>query len=156
LKKTLFLIAIIFSIPNPAAYGCEPCAQSLNLRQTIAQSDVIIMGQKIQDGPLNAAGTPEWIEVSVKEVLKGTVTEDPIKVNSWNGMCPYGIVVDELPYMMFLVKRESSHEGYLYDAVNSGCAVKTFLVENNNVDVENQPISLENFIKLLELKESLK
>jgi hypothetical protein len=151
MKQLFFFILILtlFSIYSPV-FACQPCASTLNLEQSIAKSDLIIVGQKIADGPGFCkdciAGGSDWIEVKIIETLKGSTPSTKIKINSWDGMCAYGIIInDNRNYLMLLQKRDSGGESF-YDAVNFGCAEKSYLVENNQIDLNGQKISLENFI----------
>jgi hypothetical protein len=147
MKQLFFFILILtlFSIYSPV-FACQPCASTLNLEQSIAKSDLIIVGQKVADGPRSdfgeGYGGSDWIEVRVIETLKGSAPSVKIKINSWDAMCAYGIIVnDDRNYLMLLQKREN-----FYDAVDYGCAEKSYLVENSQVDLNGQKISLENFI----------
>ena len=142
--------------------ACEPCAQTLNFADTVRKSDLIIIGQKIKEGPPSDPGPlhgPEWIEVKALKVLKGSAGVETIKINSWQAMCSdYGIVVDEKSYVMFLAKKSPPSkdfywEDYQYDAVDYGCSLKTLLAEGNHVDWEGQKLSLEDFVK--KIKEAL-
>ena len=118
------------------------------------KAEVIVVGQKIADGPPSEALNPdyaqaEWIEIGIIEVLKGSPQQSSLKVNSWDGMCPYGIVVDEKTYVFFLVKRQVNDEEYEYDAVNFGCGHKTLVVNNDSVNFQGQAVALQDFVKIL-------
>ena len=92
-----------------------------NLAQTAEAADLIVIGQRASEGsPTGGApvGGPGWIWVQVLEVLKGKVDGNHIQVNSWDGMCAYGIVVGGETYVMFL-----AWNGGMYDAMNFGYAV---------------------------------
>lgn len=141
-----------------SAFACEPCQKTLNLIETIQKADVIIEGQKISEGPRSEVlnpdyAKPEWIEIGVLDTLKGNPAEASVKVNSWDGMCPYGIVVDDRTYVFFLVKREVNDEEYAYDAVDFGCAQKTLIVENNAVNFHGSQVSLDDFVKIVASKD---
>lgn len=152
MKKLFIFAAIIFSfffISSPA-FACEPCAKTLNLEETIKKADLIIVGQKVADGPRSdfseGYGGSDWIKVKIIKTLKGSAPSAKIKVNSWDTMCPYGIIVnDSRSYLMLLQKKISSEESYQYDAVDFGCAEKSYLIENNQVNLNGQEITLENF-----------
>ena len=150
MKKFIFSISILalFLVSSPV-FACEPCASTLNIEQTINKSDLIIVGQKITDGPRSDFGEgydgSDWIEVKIIETLKGSAPSAKIKINSWDAMCAYGIIVnDDRNYLMLLQKRDNAGENF-YDAVDYGCAEKSYLVENSQVDLNGQKISLENF-----------
>lgn len=131
-------------------FACEPCASRFNLIETIQKADLIILGQKSGDGEVGSLEQPEWIEVRIISVLKGKTMEDKIKVNSWDGDCPYGVVIDDRKYVMFLAKRETSDEEYTYDTLNSGCAVKTFLVDAEMVSVQGKKMPLDEFVTMID------
>jgi len=150
MKKFIFSISILalFLVSSPV-FACEPCASTLNIEQTINKSDLIIVGQKITDGPRSDFGEgydgSDWIEVKIIETLKGSAPSAKIKINSWDAMCAYGIIVnDDRNYLMLLQKKDNAGENF-YDAVDYGCAEKSYLVENSQVDLNGQKISLENF-----------
>ncbi len=147
------LIALLALLQS--AWGCEPCSGTLNLVETVDKADLIIVGQKIADGTKTESNSPDytgadWIEVQVIEVLKGDPPgQQQLKVKSWEDVCPYGIVVDDRVYVMFLEKKDDAAGEYQYDAVNSGCALKTLLLEDDKVNVAGQALALGDFIEML-------
>lgn len=151
MKKLFIFAAIIFSfLVSSPAFACQPCAKTLNLEETIKKADLIIVGQKVADGPRSdfgeGYGGSDWIEVKIIETLKDSAPSAKIKVNSWDTMCPYGIIVnDSRNYLMLLQKRISSEESYQYDAVDFGCAETSYLVENNQINFNGQEIYLKAF-----------
>lgn len=157
MKKILLFVGIIYVIIflAPLNYACEPCLETLDLQETVNQSDLIVVGQRT-DYPLDGEESfpgPETINVEIKRTLKGFSEETQIKVHSWSGMCGYGIVVDDKDYVMFLQKIDSYLPEAQYDAVNFGCAVRTFSVENEMVDFDGKNISLEEFARGLDLQD---
>jgi hypothetical protein len=162
MKKSLiffFTLTLLFIFAQPA-HACEPCLEVLTLEETAAVADLVIIGKKVKNGPnVNGGGigsSPDWIEVKVIEVLKGEIEETTIKVNSWNGMCAYGIVIeDKGEHLIFLQKVDpSTHDGIQYDAVEWGCAVTRYPIEDDIVikEYEEQRIPLDEFLALLELE----
>ena len=152
IRITTFVI-LFFSLGwmNSDAHACEPCAQYLSFEETVSAADLIIIGQKAGEGPLSDAvpGGPEWIAVKVIKVLKGEPSAAVIKVNSWDAMCGYGIVVADNPYVMLLQKRNVAHEDYEYDAVRYGCGVKTYRVDGDRIYFEDQKIGFDEFVDKL-------
>jgi hypothetical protein len=130
-------------------WACEPCAEVLGLDETVRQADLVIVGRKTDAEPHAATGpagaAPDWIDVEVLQVLKGTSAEARLRVNSWDGMCDYGIVVDAHPHVMFLVKPRPGQGRVFYDAVNDGCAVKTYPIDGNQVRLDDESIAVEQF-----------
>ena len=155
MNRTIASSIILFIILSSNYYvdACEPCVKQLNFEETVKDSDLIILGQKVADGPSTAAEGhcdpytcgPDWIEVKIINVLNGPEIAGRLKVNSWDGMCNYGIVVDSQEYIMFLKRRSVEHEDYRYDAVNYGCSIHTYLVQNNTVDFEGKKIAIDEF-----------
>jgi hypothetical protein len=149
-KKFIFIAAIFsFFFVSPPAFACEPCSNSLSFDETLSKADLIIIGQKVAEGPRSdfgeGYGGSDWIEVKVIEILKGSIPNKEIKINSWDAMCPYGIVVDDnRNYLMLLQKKATPGEDYQYDSVDSGCAERSYLVENNQIDLDGQKTSLED------------
>ncbi len=141
MKKSFFITGIIFTLllRTSFVYACEPCPETLNFEETVEKSDLIIISQRTDYWQYEQK-VPDSINVKIIEVLKGDINQNQITVNSWDGMCPYGIDVDDKIYIMLLQKRDNQ-----YDAVNFGCSVKTFLVENNMVDFDGNTITLDDF-----------
>lgn len=145
------IVAVVIVRPQ-LLWACEPCRETFDFQQTVQHSDAIIIGQKIEEGPQTEPrfpSSPDWIKVKVLRGLRGGVIDPEIKVNSWDGMCPYGIVVDDKTYVMLLKAKADSPEGYQYDAVNYGCGVKTYLLENDQIAFEGRKISLADFIAMI-------
>ncbi|MBI4441227.1 hypothetical protein HY639_03600 [Candidatus Woesearchaeota archaeon] len=120
--------------------ACEPCVSKLDLTETARQADVIIIGKRVGAAPYaegKGPGGPEWVDIAVSQTIKGQSGQDILRVNSWDGMCPYGIVIGNNSYVLFLQKRQNA-DGFQYDAVNSGCAEKAFVVENGVVDIQGE------------------
>jgi len=144
MKKTTFIAGLLlfyFTI-STVVFACEPCSTTLNLRETVEKSDIIILGQRTDYSP---GIEPESIKVNVIKVFKGDVGQSEITVNSWNGMCAYGIVVDDKKYVIFLEKKEK-----MYDAINSGCSVTTYPFENDLIDIDGDEVSLSEFMEKIE------
>ncbi|MFH1471975.1 MAG: hypothetical protein ABIF85_03680 [Nanoarchaeota archaeon] len=120
------------------------------------KSDLIIIGQKVKDGPPanignNMTGYPEWIDIKITRILKGDKTEQIIKANSWYDMCGYGVVLnDDEPYVIFLTKSEKSENRYT--SVNQGCSAGPYNIENNMVNFEGKRMSLEEFISKFDIQ----
>lgn len=132
---------MFLSLLARSAWSCEPCESTLGLQETIQQADLIIVGQKIKN--ITEPGIPEEISpeilVRVDQTLKGFIKEKELKVHSYSGECPYGIVVDDKSYLIFL-------KGPPYTAVNQGCAVKTVPVEEGLVAHEGRRLSPTKFV----------
>ena len=145
MKKTFIIAGIIFSFLFAVSivYACEPCLSTLNFKETVEKSDLIIIGQRTDFSPDeqdSIESFPDSVNVKIIEILKGETNQNQITVNSWNGMCGYGIVVDDKKYVMLLQERDD-----IYDAVDFGCSVKTFPVENDLIDFNGDKISIDEF-----------
>lgn len=116
--------------------ACQPCLaeKSLTLEQSIAQSDLIIVGYRLdhRTKPEQESDTPQQLEVQVKRVLKGGVKENRITVRSYSGMCPYGVVLPDKEHYVMLLK--ASGDGRTYSAVDR-CSVKTLRVTNDAAEL---------------------
>jgi hypothetical protein len=145
MKKIFIIAGIIFSFlfASLIVYACEPCPSTLNFQETVEKSDLIVIGQRTDFSPNEQDSfetLPESINVDIIEILKGSTNQNQITVNSWDGMCGYGIVVDDKEYVMLLQKKDN-----MYDAVNFGCSIKTFSVDNGLVDFNGDKISIDEF-----------
>ena len=124
--------------------ACEPCAYILNFEETVAEADLIMVGRKTADGPSTGNG-PDWISVQVVEVLLGNVAGGSIRVNSWDGMCAYGIIIeDDGLYVMLLKEGED-----MYRAIEWGCSVKQFPVMDEYVQMDDGSVHLDDFVQML-------
>lgn len=128
----------------PHAWSCEPCAL-YDLKKTIKLADLIVVGKKSenQDGltQTGAADKPDVVRVRVIMSLKSKAPAGELVVNSYDGECPNGMVVDATHYyVMFLEK-----QGNEYDSVQRGCGIKTLVYENASVIVDGKPMVLDDF-----------
>lgn len=147
-----FLHLVLSAIYPNIGFACQPCAKKLDFSGSLKAAELVIVGAKLgQHADLDGGipQGPEYIQVRVKQVLKGTPSGAEIKVNSWDAMCSYGIVVDNRDYLMLLVSETSSHDGSEYDAVNNGCAVKQLLVEDRKVQIEGKELSVSDVKTLI-------
>lgn len=147
MKKGLFLAAAIFLgflMVTTSARACEPCVEFLNLEDTTAAADLIVVGRLVREGPSTGTG-PDWIEIEILEVWKGEAPQSVIRLNSWDGMCAYGIILlNRDSYLIFLEAK-----GEVYDAVNYGCAVRSMPIRDGQIEYEEQAYSLDGFATLL-------
>lgn len=139
-----FILALLLiAIPQPAG-ACEPCMEVATFDEAVEAADLIIVGQKVADGPSTGDG-PDWITVQVIDVLKGEVpAEHRIRVNSWDGMCLYGIPADNERKVMLLEEGSG-----IYNAVMYGCAISQYLMQGELVLVEDQSYALDEFVMQL-------
>jgi len=109
MRNTMLIAVAIMLIFSSEIYACEPCGNSLDFNETVRRSDLVIIGEKFSDGPWtglrDSQAGPDWIEVKVHDVLKGESNEDAITINSWNGMCSYGILIGDGKHIIFLKRR---------------------------------------------------
>ena len=156
LMRTFSFILIlfgVFALSPSMIFACEPCARILNLQETINASDLIIVGQKVAEGPRTGGpkdvSGPDWIKVKIVKTLKGQTNLKEITINSWDGMCNYGIDVDDKTYIMLLDREGDPSGDHDYNAVNYGCAMKTFPVQDETVELEGRKISLLDFSSMI-------
>ncbi|MGD8821561.1 MAG: hypothetical protein PVG63_00535 [Anaerolineales bacterium] len=152
MKRNLLLAAMfIFGLLmlTDAARACEPCVEILDLEQTTTAADVIVIGRLVREGPSTGFG-PDWLEIEILEVWKGELEQARIQVNSWDGMCAYGVILfDHEPHLIFLEK-----QGDIYDTVENGCAVRSILIEGNQIITDDGPVPLDEFADSLGLSAS--
>jgi hypothetical protein len=143
MKKWGILIALailsLLIVTSPAR-ACEPCIEILNLEQTTAAAELIVIGRLVQEGPSTGSG-PDWLEIEILELWKGELDQTQIRVNSWDGMCAYGVILfDHEPHLIFLETR-----GEMYDTVENGCAVRSMLIEGDQIHTEGGLVPLDEF-----------
>jgi hypothetical protein len=95
-KWLIFLLALVFLVlaENSFVFACSPVSL-LGLKDTIQEGDLIVVGIEIGEGPSNPSGFPygggpSWIDVRVTEVLKGNISNNPIRIET-NEACGYGL-----------------------------------------------------------------
>lgn len=140
-------IAFTVLLLSAGAFACQPCQSTLTLEQSANKAELIIVGERLDYSPKEIQ--PQTIKVRVLSVLKGKVEHKEIVVRSWYQMCPYGIIVDNQRYVMFLSK--SAEMPGLYEAVEGGCGVKTLSVQRKVVLVEGKRMSLVELRKKYKL-----
>jgi hypothetical protein len=147
MKKWFFLAITLLlglMLVTTVARACEPCMEFLSLEDTTAAADLIVVGRLVREGPSTGNG-PDWIEIEILEIWKGEASHSVIRVNSWNGMCAYGIILlDRDSYLIFLEAK-----GEYYDAVNYGCAVRSMPVRSGQIEYEERAYSVDAFANLL-------
>jgi hypothetical protein len=128
------------------AHACVPCPSKLSFDETLKRADLIIIGQRTdyeeREAFVELPQGPDTISVKILDTLKGKAPSDIITVNSWDGICAFGIVADNSIYFMALTKK-----GPIFDAVNNGCAFKTRIFVNNGIKLKDGQT-----LKLKELK----
>ncbi len=140
---------------TPHLFACEACQKILDFAGTARKSDLIAIAERVNDSEqsnnLKSTGKPDWIEIKVSRVLKGSLAKEAIRVNSWDGMCQYGLDLKEgKSYVVFLVKRTDAPCDHCeYDAVEYGCSVRAYPVENDRVYKDKAEILLIDFIRNL-------
>lgn len=137
----LLTVLVLFALPDQAK-ACEPCEAILSLEDTAAQADLVIIGRLTKEGPATDDGEgwggPEWIEIEVVEVFKGRPSGEQVRVNSWSGMCPYGITLNDANEHLIFLQETSGG----YDAVNYGCAVKQLTIQEGRVIIGDQALPI--------------
>lgn len=147
LSKVAFFVSFIL-LNSSRAYPCTPCSDVLDLKETIERSEVIVVGQRRDTVKTeNAEGLkkrgPDTVNVKVSKVLKGKSGPSVITVNSWDGECPYGVVLeDNAPHLLFLVKKAG-----FYDSVAQGCSVRSLPILNDQVPIDGRMMSIQEFKK---------
>ncbi|HET9483744.1 MAG TPA: hypothetical protein VFO79_07295 [Xanthomonadales bacterium] len=131
---TVFLVAFACAAPARHAGACEPCEHVLDLDASLAKATLVVVGRRTDYAPAERERWvrqqgPDTIDVAVERVLKGDAPAR-ITVDSWAGMCPYGIVVDGDRYVMILTGGPP-----VYHSLDSGCGVKVLPVVGDLVDV---------------------
>jgi hypothetical protein len=126
------------------AHACEPCQNIATFDEAADAAQLIIVGQVVAEGPSTGSG-PDWITVQVIDVLKGTPPETRIRVNSWDGMCGYGIMVDRGDQAVMLL----TDGGDQFVTVNYSCAISQYTMTDGAVIVDAQPVALTDFAAML-------
>jgi len=157
MKKILkFFIFYLFflSLFINSTLACQPCPYKLNFTETVDKSDLIIVGRKV-GGSFNYIENEkiEYVDLEVSEILKGKNDKKTIKARTRYGMCDYGIIIPDYQFSYVVFLKKDSNQDY-YTSVNSGCAIKTFLIIDDQVyfkeradDKNIQLISIDELVK---------
>ncbi|HJQ33636.1 MAG TPA: hypothetical protein VJ866_15740, partial [Pyrinomonadaceae bacterium] len=146
-------------------YACEACHFNLNLPYSLKEADLVLVVKRAEarkDAPPRGP-EPPCDELSVEEVLKGDFKGERVRVRSFYGMCPDGIIVGEGTYVVILKKASDSdyevsgddaaaacgdalsRKAGLYVAVGGGCAARVLAVEDGSVEAEGRKLTLGEF-----------
>ena len=150
-KIKIALVSMALLIIASPTLACQPCFQQLGDQQSVEQADLVIIGSLSSSGPdscpTDNCGGSDWIDIAVDEVIFGETLADTVRVNSWDGMCNYGITIEnDKDYIILLDEEIDENTDYEYDAVNMGCAVKTFLIDDDEIIFDDQIITVDQFI----------
>ncbi|MBZ0166825.1 MAG: hypothetical protein K8I00_08455 [Candidatus Omnitrophica bacterium] len=149
MKIVVMSLAFLLTVPH-FAHACEPCAQRLDWQQTARDADLIVLGRKLDDGPADSGGGPDWIDLKVDDELHGTALSVVVRVNSWDGMCPYGIdIPNGEPHLIFLKSSNLSKTKTHYTAVAQGCGAKALPIIDDHVVVDSTRIPVTRFMEQL-------
>ena len=150
--RALLLVSVVAGLAGTAA-ACEPCAETLDLRQTASRADLVVIARSPRDpvkGSQRDPG-PGQYEVGVERVVKGTFTAKKISVLGWQGMCSYGITDWTAGRQLLFLVRPPKGETR-WHTVNYGCAVKALKLKGENVIIEDKAAPLGGFLKDLGLR----
>ncbi len=150
MKKIPFICGILFLsffIVPEFGIACEPTpvGAELNLEQTIQAANLIIIGNKVREGPFLDPAGPSWTKIKVSQILKGSVETDTIKTMSFLGMCQYGITLeDNTPSVVFLSGGWSNEE-VPYSSVGSRYGKKSYPIHDNSITIDGKDMILQDF-----------
>jgi hypothetical protein len=107
MKISLIIVCVILcSLLTQVIYACEDM-MPLGIQRTTEQADLIIIGQKVVQGPIGEkefpfGGEPIWVDIKITKILKGNSSENPIRIQT-NSPCGYGFPapIDNKEYLMF-------------------------------------------------------
>lgn len=139
----LLLTAILIIVTPGILFACEPCHRILTFEESYKAATLVIVGERSASiKPTNdmKLSQPDSITGKILRTLKGQAGGAEITVNSWDGMCDYGITVGSGEHLMLLVRR-----GKEYDTVNFGCSFKSAPVKNDSILVSGKLRKLSAF-----------
>lgn len=149
MKPTPFILTIILLTAQPT-HACQPCAESFDWIETARSADVVVVGRKLDESAEEDAGGPDWIDLMVDDELIGTAISEVVRVNSWDGMCPYGVQINgREPHIVFLKSANLSRTRAHYTAVAQGCGAKALPIVDDHVVVNETRIPVAQFMEQL-------
>lgn len=116
---SLFLIICGYQL----VCACESI-ERMDFKEAVELADLIVVGQEINEGPLQPeefpyVGGPAWIDVKVEEVLKGRASNDVIRIIT-NEACGYGLTsIGKEARGIFLLSNDEE-QGYTVVRAKSG------------------------------------
>lgn len=159
--RSLLIVLSALAVPGSVlvspAVACEPCSEIWDFARTAAVADLILVarenpapkptpppGQPPPDGP-------DSIKIDIEQVLKGEESRQTIVVNSWDGMCPYGIQLEPGSHVVLLRKRNDRQQwdDVEFDSLNNGCALKSLPIKDGKVELEGKSLTLDELRSLL-------
>lgn len=92
----LFMSMFFAALP---AQACTPCQTTWPMERMVAESEIVILGERVDDILKYQYAEDEngFYKVKVEELLKPypeIEVGDVLKVQSWYGICPYGLQMD--------------------------------------------------------------
>ena len=149
LNILLVTVGLVFT-GIAVALACTPCSRQYDLDETLAAADFVIIAEKKRDGPRTDQGYgwggPDWIEIRVKETLKGRELPRSLKVNSFDGQCTYGFQLQQgRDYILLVKEQRATKKSYRFTSVFRGCGVQSLEMDGDYVIINGGRWTMAEF-----------
>ncbi|MDD4616656.1 MAG: hypothetical protein PHW76_06030 [Alphaproteobacteria bacterium] len=146
---SIFFVVLLF-LPREGV-ACERCLSTLSLEETISQADEIAVAERDPDEniaepdpnatELDMSKLPEFIHLKILKVLKGEPLPPVVRVQSYSGMCRYGIYFRKGVTALVFLKRTPD----FYTSVAGGCSKTSIPLGGNTLNLDGKKITLQTF-----------
>ncbi len=133
------MLTLLIALLSPA-WACEPCPTDFELDVTQAAKEATLIAlvkrapaaAQPAPSPGHPVEEPDVLVVDLVKTLKGKAKER-LTVNSWDGMCDYGVVIKPDDTKTYLVLLSWSEQHKHFQQVHQGCAPYQLPVVNGSV-----------------------
>jgi len=124
------------------ALACQPCQKFISFEETVSRAQLVVIGTAVKEAVHENEGKDDdFMVLRVDGVLKGTPVSGDIRVQSWSGMCPYGLFMENGTQAVVYL----SPAGDAWQTVGSGCAEPASEVKDGQVHTTKGAVALDAF-----------
>lgn len=137
---------------SAAAIACQPCIERRSLEKSAKQASVIVW---VRNEDRNSRGSlrsgPDFVDLTVKKIIKGDPDPDYVKVRSWYGECAYGAQMQLGAEAILLLEEAtdiySGKPNGTYKLVEDGCSEGQLdMYEDDKILVNDKLVPVSSFI----------
>lgn len=124
------------------ALACQPCQNYVSFEDTVARAQLVVIGTAMKEAVHEYDGeNDDFMVLRVDGVLKGEKVSGDIRVQSWSGMCPYGLFMKNgTQAVVYLSPMDDA-----WQIVGNGCAEPASPVEDGQVRTTKGVVALDAF-----------
>ncbi len=141
------LLALFVCISLSAQAYCGACEDAYDLKETMADADVIFIGKKIANAGFGKGHRVLRFTAEVEQLLYGDYTKSYINIQSGQQGCYRWLEVGVNQKHLFVVKKD----GTAYIAAANACGYHALPFISNQVFYKNVPHSLSQIKELIKV-----